>query len=150
MHSWRDGLDAAAQADLDRLLDSGIRVAQRNLVAASEFDPFAILVAVDGRVLAVDLDTSELGKHPDAEQIRAAAAAQLRHLAPSARCTALVSNTHLVRERTDAIEVRLEHQGGTALLVLLPYKRPKFGGQTEYGKLTAYPAKPVVWRSAHA
>lgn len=146
MHSWRDGLDAAAQADLDRLLDTALGLAQRHLVDASEFDPFAILTADDGRVLALDLDLSELGRHPDADQIRAAAAAQLRHQAATARCTALVSNTRLSRERTDAVEVRLEHRSGLALLVLRPYKRPRFGGQTDYGQLTAYRAKPLIWR----
>ncbi|MDF1478549.1 hypothetical protein PYV02_05560 [Leifsonia sp. H3M29-4] len=145
MHSWRDALSAAAQADIDRLLDSGLRLAQQHLVAASEFDPFAIIVAVDGRLLAVDLDTSELGKHPEAEAISLAARAQLRHLAPSARCTALVTNTRLSRERTDAIEVRLEHREGVALIVLLPYKRPKFGGTTQYGEAAAYPGVREVW-----
>lgn len=145
MHSWRDGLDAADQADLDRLLDSGLRLAQSKLVATSEFEPFPLMLATDDRLLAVDLDTSELGKHPEAEAIRSAAVAQLRHLAASARCTAVVSNTRLSKERTDAIEVRLEHRAGTALLVLLPYKRPRFGGQTEWGQLSAYPAKPLVW-----
>lgn len=146
MHSWREGLDAAAQADLDRLLDSALRLAQQKLVAASEFEPFAIITAVDDRVLAVDLDTSELGKHPDVEQIRNAAVAQLLHLKSSARCTALIANTRLSKERTDAIEVRLEHSAGVALLVLLPYKRPRFGGTIDYGQLAAYPAKPLVWR----
>jgi hypothetical protein len=145
MHSWRDGLPAASQADVDRLLDTGLRLAQQHLVAASEFDPFAILVSVDGRLLAVDLDTSELGKHPEAEAISLAARAQLRHLAPSARCTALVTNTRLSRERTDAVEVRLEHADGVALIVLLPYRRPKFGGTTEYGEAAAYPAPREVW-----
>ncbi|MFZ2965141.1 MAG: hypothetical protein WA006_10725 [Rhodoglobus sp.] len=145
MHSWRDGLPAASQADIDRLLDTGLRLARQRLVDASEFEPFAILIAVDGRLLAVDLDTSELGKHPEAEAISLAARAQLRHLAPSARCTALVTNTRLSRERTDAVEVRLEHQDGVALIVLLPYKRPRFGGTTEYGEPAAYPGTREVW-----
>jgi hypothetical protein len=80
------------------------------------------------------------------EAIRNAAVAQLRHLASSAKCTAVIANTRLSRERTDAIEVRLEHNGGVALLVLQPYKRPRFGGPTEYGQPAAYPAKPLVWR----
>lgn len=145
MHSWRDTLSAASQADVDRLLDTGIRLAQQHLVAASEFDPFAIIIATDDRVLAVDLDTGELGKHPEVEAISRAARAQLRHLAPSARCTVLVANTRLNRERTDAIEVRLEHRDGVAILVLLPYKRPRFGGTTQYGEATAYAGVREVW-----
>lgn len=146
MHSWRDGLSTDAQSDLDRLLDTGLRLARQSLTAAAEFDPSAIIVAVDGRLLAVDLDTSELGKHPDADAITLALTAQLRHLAPSARATALIANARLSRERTDAIEVRLEHRDGVALLVLQPYKRPKFGGTIEYGEPAIYPGDRIVWR----
>ena len=145
MHSWRDGLSAATQAELDRLLDAALRLAQERLTNASEFDPFAILIAIDGRLLAVDLETSELGKHPEAEAISLAARAQLRTLAPTAHCTALVTNTRISRDRTDAIEVRLEHRDGVALIVLLPYKRPRFGGTTDYGQLAAYPGTREVW-----
>lgn len=146
MHSWRDGQSPAAQADLDRLLDSGLRLAQGHLAEASEFSPFPLIVDVDGRLLAVDLDLSALGKHPDALAIAEAAAGQLRHLGASARCTALVENTRLSKERTDAIEIRLEHREGAALVVLLPYKRAKFGNRTEYGELRAFPGKREVWR----
>ena len=145
MHSWRDQLSPAAQAELDKLLDAGLRLAQQNLAKTSEFAPFPLIVDVDGRLLAVDLDTSELGKHPDSVAISDAATAQLKHLARSARCTALVTNTRLSREKTDAIEVRLEHRDGAALLVLLPYKRPKFGGNVEFGQLRAFPGEREVW-----
>ncbi len=145
MHSWRDGLPAVSQAEVDRLLDTALRLAQERLADASEFDPFAILIAADGRLLAVDLETSELGKHPEAEAISLAARAQLRTLASTAHCTALVTNTRLSRDRTDAIEVRLEHRDGVALIVLLPYKRPRFGGATDYGQLAAYPGTREVW-----
>jgi hypothetical protein len=145
MQSWRDALSAPAQADVDRLLDSAIRLAQQSLAQASEFDPFALVAAVDGRLLAVDLDVSGLGKHPDSVAIMAATAAQLKTLASSARCTALAGNTRLSQEKTDAIEVRIEHREGVALLVLLPYKRPKFGGRIEYGEPRAFPGKREIW-----
>ena len=145
MQSWRDALDAAAQADLDRLLDSAIQIAKQNLAGASEFEPFALITAIDDRLLAVDLDTSELGKHPDSATLMAATMAQLKHLAKSARCTALAANTRLSREKTDAVEVRLEHREGAALLVLLPYRRPKFGGTVEYGELRVFTGERKVW-----
>ena len=145
MHSWRDDLSAAALADVDRLLDTAIRLAQQNLARTSEFDPFALVTDGDGRLLAVELDTAALGKHPDSEMIADATAAQLRHLSPSARCSALTLNTRLSRERTNALEVRLEHRDGVALLVLLPHKRPTFGGNVEYGQLKAFPGKRDVW-----
>ena len=145
MGSWRDALSAPAQADIDRLLDTAIRLTQHHLVEASEFDPFAVVVDSEGRLLAVDLDKSGLGKHPDSVTIMSATAAQLRHIASTTRCTALAGNTRLSQEKTDAIEVRIEHREGVALLVLLPYKRPKFGGRIEYGELKAFPSRREVF-----
>lgn len=146
MSSWRETLGATAQAELDTLLDSGIRLARNYLAAASEFTPFAIVTDTEGRVLAVDLDYSALGKHPEVEQIVRASLARLRLLAPQIRCSAQVANTHLPKERTDAIEVRLEHRDGAALVVVLPYKRARIGNVVEYGEFRAFPGSPEVWR----
>ena len=145
MTSWRDGLSAAAQADLDRLLDSALTIARANLAKASEFEPFAIVADGDGRLLGTDWDTSALGKHPEVEAVLAAALVQLRHIGRTSRATALVINTHLVHENTDAIEVRLEHRDGAALVVLLRYKRARFGPAIEFGELSAFTGKREVW-----
>lgn len=135
----------SARADLDRMLEASVRAAQQRLTQASEFDPFALVIDPEGRLLAVDLDLSGLGKHPDAATIAKAITAQLGTLATSVRCTALTLNTRLSREKTDAVEVRLEHREHAALLVLLPYKRPRFGGQIDYGQLRAFPGEREVW-----
>jgi len=146
MTSWREGVSASTQGDVDGLIDAAVRIAQRHLLQASEFAPFALVVDLEGRMLAVDLDTSALGKHPESDELAVATAAQLRRLSESARCTALALNARLSQPRTDAIEVRVEHRDGPALLVFVPYKRPKFGGSAEYGDLMAYPGERDVWR----
>lgn len=146
MSSWRELLGATAQAELDALLESAVRVAKGHLAAASEFTPFAIVTDTEGRVLAVDLDFSALGKHPEVDQVVMASLARLRLLAPQIRCSARVANTHLPKEHTDAVEVRLEHRDGAALLVLLPYKRAKFGSVVDYGQLRAFSSAAEVWR----
>jgi hypothetical protein len=145
MTSWRDGVSPAALADLDTMVSAAFRIAQQHLAESSEFAPFALVTSADGRLLAVDLDTSALGKHPEADEIAEATRAQLRTLAGSVRGTSLTLNTRLSRERTDAIEVRLEHREGVALLVLLPYKRPKFGGRVEYGAPKTFVGTAEVW-----
>ena len=145
MHSWRDGLSVAAQADLDQVLDASLGLARRSLAEASEFDPFALVTDVEGRLLAVDVDTSALGKHPDSLAIARGITTQLKTLTDSARCTALTLNTRLSQERTDALEVRLDHREGASLIVLLPYKRPKFGGRLEFGELKAFAGPRDVW-----
>ncbi len=145
MTSWRDGLGEAAQADLDRLLDRALTMARENLARASEFEPFAIVADGDGRVLGTDWDTRALGKHPDVDDVLAAALVQLRELSPTLRATALVTNTQLAKEKTAAVEVRLEHRQGAAIVVLLRYKRARFGPQIDFGALAAFPGTREIW-----
>jgi hypothetical protein len=145
MPSPRVVLSASAQSDVDRTLDAAIRVARNHLAESSEFDPFALVTDADGRLLAADVDLSSLGRHPESDLIADATTAQLRSIAGTIRCAALTVNTRLSELRTDAVEVRIEHRDGAALLVFLPYKRPRFGGAVEYGDLRAYPAAPTIW-----
>lgn len=112
---------------------------------AAEFEPVAILMDVDGRILEMALDTSTLGKHPDSATLALSAMANLRQVKKSARCTALIVNTRLNKEKTDAVEVRLEHQEGASLVVLLRYKRATFGNRVDYGELSAFSSKAYVW-----
>ena len=140
-----DALGDAARSDLDALLAASLRTAQQHLAEAASFDPFVLVTNPEGRMLAAEVDRSQLGKHPESEELAEAATTQLAGLAPSVRATALTLNARLARERTDAIEVRLEHRDGIALLVLVPYKRPKFGGRTEYGELRTFRGAHEVW-----
>ncbi len=145
MHSWRDDVSDTAQAELDRLLDSALRVAQGKLGQAAEFEPVAILMDVDGRVLEMALDTSTLGKHPDMQTLIDSALVNLRQIKKSARCTALIINTRLSKEKTDAIEIRLEHGEGASLVVLQRYKRASFGNRVDYGEVSLFSSRAVVW-----
>lgn len=134
-----------AQAEMDRLLDSALRVAQSNLAQAAEFEPFAIVLDPGGRVLEVGLDVSGLGKHPESDALINNATRHLRQAKDEAHCTALVINTRLSKERTDAVEIRLEHKERAALVVLLRYKRANFGNKVEYGDLSAFSGAHEVW-----
>lgn len=127
------------------MLDAAIRQAKTHLIDSSEFSPFAIVTDGDGRLLAADLDLTSLGKHPGSDEIAAATTAQLRAIAPIVRCIALTVNTRLSERKTDAVEVRLEHREGAAMLILLPYRRPRFGGDVDFGDLMMFPAAPDIW-----
>ena len=137
---------ADAQADVDRLMGMALHLGKGRLAEAAEFDPIAILLDADGRLLEVELDTSGLGKHPETEELIDAAIAQLRLARSAAVGTALVINTRLSKERTDAIEVRLEHRQGMSMVVLLRYKRATFGNRTDYEAPTVYSSPPAIWR----
>ena len=143
-----DALGDTARSDLDALLAAALRLAQQELGQAATFEPFVLVIGRDGRMLSAEVDRSALEKHPGSEEIAEAATAQLVGLAPSVRATALALTARLARDHTDAIEVRLDHSDGTSLLVLLPYKRPKFGGRTEYGEAKTFRGAHEVWPRA--
>ncbi len=145
MHSWGTGVDDTAQAELDRLLDTALRLAQSQLGQAAHFDPCALVLAADGRILEIEQDRSGLGKHPEVPEVIANAVRHLRQVRSEVRATALVVNTRLAREHTDAVEVRVEHQSGVAAIVLLPYKRATFGARVDYGTLSGFVGRPQVW-----
>lgn len=127
------------------MLAAAMRVAQDRLASSSEFDPFALVTDDGGRILAVDFDRAGLGKRPDSERIAAAALVQLRSLATSCRCAVLTVNTRLSQEKTDALELRVEHREGVALIAFLPYKRATFAGVTEWGSLKTYSGIREIW-----
>ncbi len=145
MPSPRVVLSPAAQSEIDLLLAAAIRVAKQHLAESSEFTPFALVADHDGRLLVADVDISNLGKHPESSEIADAIVAQLRAVAAIVRGTALIVNTRLSERKTDAIEVRLEHSEGTAVLVFLPYKSSKLGGEIDFGELMLFPATPEIW-----
>ncbi|MBX3098727.1 MAG: hypothetical protein KF761_04035 [Salinibacterium sp.] len=140
-----DTTGGGTHSDLDALLDAALRIAKQNVRMASSFDPFVLVTGSDGRMLSAEIDRSELAKHPESEELVDAALTQLRGLTASVRATALTLAARLAKERSDAIEVRLEHRDGTALLVLVPYRRPKFGGNVDFGEATTFRGIPEVW-----
>jgi hypothetical protein len=142
-----DALGDEARAELDALLTAALRIAQQELDHAAAFDPFVLVTGADGRMLSAEIDRSQLGRHPESEELEQAATAQLAGLAASVRATALTLTTRLAKERSDAIEVRLDHRDGASFVVLLPFTRPKFGGRTEYGDTMTYRGAREVWPS---
>lgn len=135
------------RADLDALLAAALRIAQREIEQVAAFDPFVLVVGSDGRMLSAEIDRSQLGRHPESEELAQAATEQLAGLAASVRATALTVTTRLAKERSDAIEVRLDHRAGTSLVVITPFKRPKFGGRIEYGDTASFRGAHEVWPS---
>jgi len=145
MKSWRDALSADQQADVDRILDSALNVARNHLSHASEFMTFALMTDSSGRVLELTADEELRKKHLDANAMIAQTVTQLRQLANLSRCSAIVSNTRVAALKTDAIEVRIEHRAGAALIVLLPYTRARFTGNLTFGELKLYSHQAEVW-----
>jgi len=145
MQSWRDALNADEQADVDRILDSALHVARTNLGHASEFMTFALMTDGSGRVLEMTADDALRKKHLDSSALMQQTVTQLRQMANISRCSAIVSNTRISAQKSDAIEVRIEHRAGAALMVLLPYTRARFTGALTFGDLRLYSHTAEVW-----
>lgn len=145
MQLSRDVLSIAAQGDIDSMLAAALRLAQSRLTDSSAFDPFALVTNLEGRLLSAEVDLAGLGKHPESEHIAEAITVQLRTVASTARASAIIVNTRLSERKTDAVEVRLEHREGVAMLVFLPYKRARFGGTIDFGDLMPFPAKQEIF-----
>ncbi|MGV8883028.1 MAG: hypothetical protein ACOH19_12835 [Rhodoglobus sp.] len=146
MESGMGGAGVATHADLDRLLDAALRLGKAHLARASEFEPDAIALGKDGRVVEIVQDRSALGKHPEPADVIENALQHLRQIRHQARGVALVINTRISKERTDAIEIRLEHSDGTALVVLQRYKRSRLGNRIDYGQMSVFTSPRDVWR----
>lgn len=140
-----EALGDAVRADLDALLAAALRMAQQELEHASAFEPFVLVTDARGALLGADIDRSQLGRHPESEELAETAVAQLRGLSGLVRATALTLTTRLAKERRDAVEVRLDHREGASLVVILPFTRPRFGGRTEYGDTVTYRGNHDIW-----
>lgn len=138
-------LSQGAQGELDRLLQSGLRAAEAELVRVAEFVPFVHTIDAQGRMLAAGFDLSALGKHPEPEAVIAHVTAALRAARDQLRAVAIVMNSTLQSPRIDVIEQRLEHVEGVSLTVLTRYKRPKFGGALEYGDTRSFAKPAEIW-----
>lgn len=145
MTSWREALSDGARADVDRLVDAGLAVAKSRLQTLALFPPVPVFANADGAIMQVAHDSTALGRRAKADAIADDAVRQLQKVKASARGVALVTSTHLAKERTDAIEVWVEHHEGVAVSILLPYQRPTLGGVITFGQLRAFAAPKRVW-----
>ena len=147
MTSWREALSDSARSDVDQLVDSGLAVAKSRLQTLAFFPPVAIFANEQGAIMQVAHDPSHLGRKATATAVADDAVLQLTKVKDQARGVALVTSTHLAKERTDAIEVWIEHREGVALTILLPYQRPTLGGVITFGQLRAFTGVRRVWWS---
>lgn len=145
MASWGDALSATARGDVKRIVDTGLSLGHAALLSTLVFPPIPIIVTTAGEVLQLHHDPSRLGRRATTRDHAADAVELLRKTAPAARAVGLVVPTHLARERSDALEVWVEHREGTALTVFEPFHRPVIRGIIDYEPATAYPAERRVW-----
>ena len=143
MASWRDQASPATQADFDGLINSTLPFAQHQLETRGAFFPFGAVVSTDGT-------TRLIAAHDGAEQPPSRELLDLlyevaRSQRASIRAAAFVADLSLADTSGDAIRVDVEHQGGIAIAVVLPYHKAGFGRGVEYDPLRAAASEARVW-----
>ncbi len=140
---WRDSASQDVQDDLDALLNVALPLAEQSLRESGEFYPYAASISSDGQA-------SMAMAGPEDDDVPSLAASMvsllfegLRTQRDSLRACAVVANVRA--GDSDAARVELEHRDGCAPVVLLPYKRKRFGRSIEFGQLSASAGVPQVW-----
>ena len=143
MAGWRDSASQDVQDDLDGLLNKTLPFAEQMLRESGEFYPFAASVALDGQVSMIMAGTEDEEVPSIAGSMVSVLVAGLQSQKDSLRATAVVANMRF--NNSDAARVDLEHRGGHVLVVLLPYKKKRFGRSIEFGQLAANAGAPKIW-----
>jgi hypothetical protein len=143
MASWSDSASQQAQADLDELLDAAADFAVRRIALAGSFQPFAIVMSVDGHIQVVQSNDPS-GQVMEVSDHLAALWRDLAELKYSSRAVAVVVNVALPEEKRDGMQVTVEHQEGIAIGLIARYT---VGANriTSLETPSAYEEDPRLW-----
>lgn len=137
-----------SRPDLDALLNPLLMFARQMLAKHGEFYPHAAVLNVEGKVaLVASYDGDE---HPASQAVLDELHAGLRVMAQKAmiRAAGVCFDVRILppggTEKTDAIQVDLEHMDGEAISVFLPYRKSIFGKQ-KYAELFATSGTPTLF-----
>ena len=129
-----------AHPDLNQLLNSVLDFAHKMLKEHGEFYPFGHSLDLAGKIAAYGVDTGN--EHPSSQQIIDALSSAYKQKgeAREVRAVAICFDVRAVppkqQDKTDAICVSLEHEGGETMDVFEPYQK-KWFGRIGYGELFA-------------
>ena len=134
--------------DFDKLLNAVIPIAQAMLKDLGAFIPFGAFITREGELQLAGgegdpshLDTAEIVEMY-LEAFREAAA--LGSFTTTALCVDVRIHVPGKLEKTDAIQIMLEHSGGEALNAFMPYEKHE-QAEISYVPLFSIPAEPQVF-----
>ena len=134
--------------DFDKLLSALIPIAQRMLTDLGAFIPFGAFVTADGEVQLAggEGDPSHLETQEIVEMYLEAyrQAAANGNFNSTALCVDVRVHVPGKLEKTDAIQIMLEHSGGEALDAFMPYEKHA-QSNIIYAPLFATPSEPRVF-----
>jgi len=130
-----------AHPDLDELLNEAWTFADQMLTQHREFYPFGFIMSQTGEVSMVGAHDGN--KRPDSSQLVEMLTGAFRQQTASGgiRAAVICYDVRIVppgqRDKTDAICMSLEHQGGDSADACIPYQIGRKGKVT-YGETFAY------------
>lgn len=148
MASWRDTISAAAQDDLDNLLDYVVPIAHDLLQKRGELIPFAAAISNEGEVRLIMMAPGE-GTPENATDIIEQNYRALGTMVDEIRTAITVSDVRIKAMDSDAVMYSTEHKEGVALVCLEPYqitKKGLFGKKTVgFANMQLQPGELVFW-----
>ena len=137
-----------AHPDLDVLLNGLLPFAQQMLAERGEFYPFGGSIAADGRHVSVGAEGAS-DRPAATELIQLLTDAFRREAATAKICAAgICFDVRIVPpgqvDKTDAIQLALEREGGDAADVYVPYSQLP-DGEFVYGELFASRRTPTIF-----
>lgn len=139
-----------AHADLDKILGFILPFAQKTLEEHGEFHPFGATIDGESDLVLAMADVDEDAEQVDAEEMIDVLVEGFRVRARSGdlRAGAVCMDVQIkmpdTGESSDAICVRLEHQIGDAMDVILPYTVDE-DGSVEYAEAFGMPGERQVF-----
>jgi hypothetical protein len=138
--------------DLDALLNDLLPFAERMLAEQGEFYPFGGSITSDGRHISVGAKGSS--DYPKSRELIDIMMTEFRSQASEGkiRAAAICFDVRVVLpgqvDKTDAIQLALEREGGDAVDVFVPYAQLP-GGEFTYGELFACKRTPTLFVQEH-
>jgi hypothetical protein len=134
--------------DFEKLLSAVIPIAQRMLKDLGAFIPFGAFTTREGEVQLAggqgDISHLETQDIVDMYLDAYREAASRGDFTSTALCVDVRVHVPGKLEKTDAIQIMLEHSGGEALNAFMPYQK-QANGDVTYSPLFAQPTEPQVF-----
>jgi hypothetical protein len=145
MTDWRDDASEEVQDDFDRLAEVSLAAARNFLDLAAGFIPFPMAIKTDGVLAPIGLEQPITPTAPDINEVMDGLVGLFRDRRGSIRALAIAADVLIPDIMMDAIEVRLEHQSGLALKLLVPYQIDSLDDTYTYDEPSIQSSDRIIW-----
>src|ERR1700712_2543099 len=145
MTDWRDDASDEVQDDFDRLAEVTLAAARSFLDLEGEFIPFPMAIKTDGVLAPIGQTQPVTATAPNIGEVMDGLVGVFRERRGSIRALAIGADVLIPDEMLDAIEVRLEHESGLALKILVPYTIDSLDDSYLYEEPRITPGDRIIW-----